>query len=104
MKSASVRKWEGKNQPTERAILKVLAEEGLKPYSWSNGPHDVYGVHDHSYHKVIYVVEGSIAFTLPEEGGELLLERGDRLELPAGVRHGALVGPQGVVCLEAHRS
>ena len=28
---------------------------------------------------------------------------GDRLELPAGVAHNASVGPEGVVCLEAHR-
>jgi hypothetical protein len=27
---------------------------------------------------------------------------GDRLDLPAGVLHAALVGEQGVVCLEAH--
>jgi hypothetical protein len=27
---------------------------------------------------------------------------GDRLDLPAGVRHSAIVGPQGVTCLEAH--
>ena len=28
---------------------------------------------------------------------------GDRLEIPAGVAHDALVGKQGVACLEAHR-
>jgi hypothetical protein len=28
---------------------------------------------------------------------------GDRLDLPAGVRHNAAVGPEGVVCLEARR-
>ena len=27
---------------------------------------------------------------------------GDRLDLPAGTRHDALVGPTGVTCLEAH--
>jgi hypothetical protein len=31
------------------------------------------------------------------------LNAGDRLELPAGTLHDAIVGPRGVVCLEAHR-
>ena len=31
------------------------------------------------------------------------LTAGDRLELPAGTRHDAVVGPGGVACLEAHR-
>ncbi len=80
-----------------------MADEGLSPYSWSNGPHDTYAVHSHSYDKVIYVVQGSIAFGLPELGKQLTLNTGDRLDLPAGVVHDAVVGPQGVVCLEAHK-
>ena len=30
------------------------------------------------------------------------LAPGDRLDLPAGTRHDAVVGPGGVTCLEAH--
>ena len=30
------------------------------------------------------------------------LEVGDRLDLPAGTRHDAVVGRDGVTCLEAH--
>jgi hypothetical protein len=30
------------------------------------------------------------------------LVAGDRFELPAGTEHEALVGPDGVTCLEAH--
>jgi quercetin dioxygenase-like cupin family protein len=63
----------------------------------------VYGAHDHPYHKVIYVVQGSITFGLPGEGRRVALDAGDRLELPPGVVHEAVVGPRGVVCLEAHR-
>ena len=80
-----------------------MAEEGLNPYSWSNGPFDVYAAHSHSYSKVIYVVQGSITFGLPELGKQLTLNAGDRLDLPAGVVHDAHVGAQGVVCLEAHK-
>lgn len=80
-----------------------MAEEGLEPYRWSNGPGDVYGAHSHPYHKVIYVVQGSIKFGLPDSGDAVMLHTGDRLELPAEVSHDAVVGPEGVVCLEAHR-
>jgi quercetin dioxygenase-like cupin family protein len=52
---------------------------------------------------MIYVVEGSITFGLPQEGQRVTLNAGDRLELPASIVHDAVVGPQGVVCLEAHR-
>jgi hypothetical protein len=52
---------------------------------------------------VIYVVKGSITFGLPGSGERLEMRVGDRLELDGGVMHDAVVGPEGVVCLEAHR-
>ena len=80
-----------------------MADEGLSPYTWSNGPHDVYAAHTHGYDKVIYVVHGSITFGLPELGQSLTLSAGDRLDLPAGTVHDAVVGERGVVCLEGHK-
>lgn len=68
--------------------------------SWSNGPGETYSDHRHDYDKVLTVEAGSISFTLPD--GSVLLRSGDRLELPAGTAHGALVGPDGVRCLETH--
>jgi len=79
-----------------------MQAEGLNPYSWSNGPHDVYAAHIHTYDKVIYCVSGSITFGLPHEDIRLTLHPGDRLELPAGTLHDAVVGDEGVVCLEGH--
>lgn len=84
-------------------LWQIMADEGLSPYSWSNGPHDMYPVHTHGYNKVIYVVRGSITFGLPELGQSLTLKAGDRLDLPAGTVHDAVVGSQGVVCLEGHK-
>lgn len=101
--SVKVVPWAGEQAPTEQAIRGLLGREGLEPYRWSNGPGDVYAAHSHSYHKVIYVVTGSITFGLPDTGGEVSLKSGDRLELPAGTTHNAVVGLQGVSCLEAHR-
>jgi quercetin dioxygenase-like cupin family protein len=80
-----------------------MTDEGLSPYAWSNGPHDVYSAHTHSYDKVIYVVSGSITFGLPEIKREAALNPGDRLDLPKGTVHNAVVGSEGVVCLEGHR-
>jgi uncharacterized protein YjlB len=83
-------------------IEQRLRAEGLDPSAWSNGPGDRYPAHEHGYDKVIAVARGSIRFGLPDEGSAIGLEEGDRLELPAGTRHDALVGPHGVTCLEAH--
>jgi uncharacterized protein YjlB len=79
-----------------------LREEGLEPYRWGNLPADRYPAHDHPYDKVIAVEHGSIRFGLPSTGAAVDLEAGDRLELPAGTSHDALVGETGVDCLEAH--
>jgi quercetin dioxygenase-like cupin family protein len=79
-----------------------LRAEGLDPSTWSNGPGDRYGAHEHGYDKVIAVESGSITFELPLTSTAIALAAGDRLELPAGTRHAAVVGPDGVTCWEAH--
>ncbi len=103
MNTPHVTPWSGSTPPTESTLIQLCAEEGLNPYQWSNGPHDRYATHTHSYDKVIYVVRGSITFGLPELGQQLTLNAGDRLDLPAGTVHDAVVGERGVVCLEAHK-
>jgi quercetin dioxygenase-like cupin family protein len=82
-------------------VEEILRAEGLQPREWSNGPGDVYGWHDHPYHKVLYCLEGSIVFHL--ESGDVELAAGDRLDIPAGTRHAATVGLGGVRCVEAAR-
>jgi uncharacterized protein YjlB len=83
-------------------IAEPLRAEGLDPSPWSNGPGDRYAAHEHGYDKVIAVERGSIVFGLPATGQSIELFVGDRLELPAGTSHDAVVGPMGVTCLEAH--
>jgi quercetin dioxygenase-like cupin family protein len=87
-----------------RLVAEGLAAPGgaLGVTSWSNGPGDRYGAHEHAYDKVIVCASGSIVFGLPYTGGAIEIATGDRLELPAGTRHEARVGPHGVTCLEAH--
>ncbi len=103
MNAVRVTPWPSNEPAVEQELRRLMADEGLSPYSWSNGPFDVYAAHNHSYAKVIYVVSGSITFGLPEENRKLTLKAGDRLDLPVGIVHDALVGSAGVVCLEAHR-
>ncbi len=95
--------WTDPVAPTQSVLWQRMVADGLDPYSWSNGPHDIYSPHLHAYDKVIYVVQGSITFGLSEAGQYFTLKAGDRLDLPAGIVHEALVGAWGVICLEGHK-
>ena len=82
----------------------VQAElRGSRPQQeWSNGPHARYAEHTHPFEKLVICLEGNIVFYVPGQRA-LELRPGDRLVLPAGTRHAARVGPQGVRCVEVHR-
>jgi quercetin dioxygenase-like cupin family protein len=99
----AVTRWQEWTAPSEEALRKQMQAEGLSPQGWSNEPGDEYAVHSHSYTKILYCVRGSIRFMLPDRGEALDLGPGDRMVLPAGTRHGAIVGPAGVACIEAPR-
>jgi quercetin dioxygenase-like cupin family protein len=99
----SVHAWQGDSPPDEGELQRILREQGLAGYRWSNAPGDVYGAHSHPFHKIIFVLLGSITFILPEIETEVMLGIGDRLDLAAGIVHEAVVGQQGVICIEAHR-
>jgi quercetin dioxygenase-like cupin family protein len=99
-------RWQEPVPPQEQELRRRIAAEGLSSYAWSNAPGDSYAVHSHSYEKILYCIQGSIRFILPDapETIEYIdLAPGDCMYLPPKVRHGALVGPQGVICLEASR-
>lgn len=102
-------RWQEAQPPQEQELRRRMQQEGLSPYSWSNGPGESYAAHSHTYEKVLYCVRGSIRFVLPDHAnapdnkGIVDLTPGDCMVLPAGVRHSAQVGPQGVTCLEAAR-
>lgn len=93
----------GAFKPNEQAALELFAREGLRPYAWQNGPYYQYAPHSHPYRKVLVCTRGSIRFDLPREGSSITLQPGDRLDLEPGTEHAALVGPNGVTCLEAQR-
>jgi Cupin domain len=99
--AARVRRGEG-SAGDEAALLKTLAAEGWAGgYGWGNGPGERYPEHSHDYDKALYCVRGEVVFHTAD--GALPLRPGDRLDLDRGTAHSAVVGPQGVRCVEAHR-
>jgi len=84
-------------------LMTKLKTEASGCYSWTNSPGDRYAPHSHSYEKVLYCVDGAITFVLEDEGKRLELTSGDRMVLPAGTVHSAVVGPSGCTCIEGHR-
>src|SRR5579872_6678701 len=57
-------RWQEPEAVREQTLRERMQTEGLRPYSWSNGPGVTYAVHSHSYEKVLYCVRGSIRFML----------------------------------------
>jgi quercetin dioxygenase-like cupin family protein len=93
---------------TERAVENraeaeaVFAEEGCSTgRAWGNGPGDTYATHRHPYRKVLFCLSGSIVFRTDERS--IALRAGDRLDLDPDTDHSAIVGPDGVECVEASR-
>jgi quercetin dioxygenase-like cupin family protein len=85
------------------ALMTKLRAEAHDCNSWSNGPGERYAAHRHGYDKVLYCVDGSITFVLEADGRRLELNSGDRMVLPAGTVHAAVVGPSGCSCIEGRR-
>jgi quercetin dioxygenase-like cupin family protein len=87
-------------QPADPASIEArVRAEARDVYGWSNGPGDRYAEHAHPYAKLLYCTRGTIDFALAD-GRMVRLRAGDRLVLPAGTRHAAVVGPDGCACVE----
>lgn len=78
-----------------------MQHEGLRPYAWDNRPNYRYAVRSHGFSKIMYVVDGMLEITLPDSNQRVRLRAGDRIEIPAGIRHGAIIGSSGAKCVEA---
>lgn len=100
MGSAGLTRWPGDGEPTRGDIEREFRALRLAANWWSNGPGESYAAHTHAYHKVLFCAQGAITFRL-EDGTEHELRAGDRLDIPAGLGHSAVVGAHGVTCAEA---
>lgn len=95
--------WEAPVEPSPTAVAERLRAEGVDPYSWSNAPGDRYAVHSHAYTKLLMCAAGSITFLVGEAEERVELHPGQGFVLSPGMRHAAIVGPEGCTCLEGHR-
>jgi quercetin dioxygenase-like cupin family protein len=79
----------------EGEVYRFLTEKGYgNLYTWSDPPGTFYDWHTHTYDEIRWVLEGEIL--IGTEKGEYLLKAGDVMEVPAGTRHWAKVGKEGV--------
>ena len=77
-------------------VFKELQKMGYKDlYVWQDPPNTFYNWHTHPYEEVRWILEGEIV--IGTEEGEYLLKAGDLMFVPAGTRHYAKVGKNGVI-------
>ena len=99
--SIKLTRWSGGKHPTASAIIHALQAEGLRPFTWRNNPNTRYAVRSHNYDTVLFVIRGSLEITLPDRNQRTKVGVGDRVDIPAGLRHGKQIGNGGVVFIEA---
>lgn len=96
-----ITRWRGGQHPTLDSITRLMRNEGLRPYVWSNTANFRYPTLSHGYDKVLYCVQGTIEVTFPTMKQSIILRPGDRVDLPRGVHYSAIIGPGGAQCVEA---
>ena len=78
----------------------ALRQAGLAPSPWSASSGTAFAPHRHDQAKRLYVVGGSIVFREVATGDDIRLRHGEAIRIPAGVEHSAVVGEDGVQCVE----
>jgi quercetin dioxygenase-like cupin family protein len=97
-----VTRWESGNKPIIEDLRCSLKKEGLEPSLWRDSPGTYYGNHTHPYQEVRWIVDGMIMFGVG--GEEIILNTGDRLDLPEETLHWAqVIGDCPVVYLSASK-
>lgn len=78
---------------SERCI-QTLEREGFPyVYEWKDEPGTTYPVHSHQDKVSMFITEGSLELEFANE--KHLLKAGDRFDIPPGVHHSGIVGPNG---------
>lgn len=96
-------RWPHNNPLPEAEVVAFFTSRGVTPVRWSNEPCEVYPLHIHASQKTLFCIEGEIIFSFPDLNKKFTLHPGDRLIVPSGLRHSALVGPDGVSCIEGRK-
>ncbi len=80
------------------SLRSALAGCGFEPIAWTNPEGYSWEWHAHKEAKTVFCVAGSVTFHT--RFGDVHVEAGDRLDIPAGAEHGATAGQHGVTCIE----
>ena len=85
--------WDGDSEPVRSKLEESLLEEGFDPFAWVDEPGKQYDAHAHSHDETIWILRGSMQFTVGTQVFDL--GPGDRLTLPRASQHEAKAGAQG---------
>ena len=85
-----LQRWDKNIPPTAKELENSLRQEGLDFYRWSDNPGVTYPWHTHPDLEVRWIISGSIKMGLRNDK-EVILNPGDRLDLPANKEHCAKV-------------
>ena len=78
----------------EKRLADQLLQEGyVHLYVWEDGPDVEYPEHQHRAESAHIILRGEM--TMTTNGESEVYRAGDRVDLPAGVRHSARTGPAG---------
>lgn len=94
-------KWLEEDKPTEAKIQSILESEGFNTSGRSEDAGTMKDPEPAGEDIALCIVEGMARITLPDNAEDYFdLMAGDRLDIPAGVKHGLMVGPAGAKFIE----
>ncbi len=106
MKTASelrLTRWNRTTPPAGPLLHHGLQTEGLSILEWTDPPGTIYPVHTHPLVQVHVVLSGRMRIGLPESTEEIILNPGDRLDLPPETPHWEdVVGTESTTYLAAN--
>ena len=73
-------------------IIEEFRKKYPSVYEWKDESGHVYQSHAHKGKTSLYVVQGQVTFT---SGINKTLKEGDLFDVPPGIEHTAIVGPEG---------
>lgn len=76
----------------ENLMHRFKSEGFAHVFEWHDDPNTVYEEHEHKGRTAFYIVRGSVTFT---SGFDKAFKAGERFDVPLGVKHTAIVGPEG---------
>lgn len=82
---------------SEIELLQLVREDGFDPYKITDGPGYVYQPHSHPETKEIVCLKGSMVVEV--ENHKFPFNPGDKIVIPGGVIHSAIVGERGCTYL-----